>query len=228
MRILVVYASADGSTAEIARRIAQRLRERGHEVSDQPVGSAGSLHDIDAIVLGSAVHDRQWLDEATNFVNTNRQAVSSRPFWTFSVGMPDALPKAVRKIARTEEDAIINQLGDLRPRGHQLFSGVVKPSQFPLASRIFLHLAGGRYGDFRDWPAIDAWALEIADQLDGAATMSDAAKTRLAKQDNDREPTGSAPRPGKMVARPAGRPGEATRPARRACGRAAARGAGRP
>jgi menaquinone-dependent protoporphyrinogen oxidase len=193
MRILVVYASADGSTAEIARRIAQRLRERGHEVSDQPVGSAGSLHDIDAIVLGSAVHDRQWLDEATNFVNTNRQAVSSRPFWTFSVGMPGALPKAVRKIARTEEDAIINQLGDLRPRGHQLFSGVVKPSQFPLASRIFLHLVGGRYGDFRDWPAIDAWALEIADQLDGAATMSDAAKTRLAKQDNDREPTGSAP-----------------------------------
>ena len=62
-----------------------------------------------------------------------------------------------------------------------------------LASRIFLHLAGGRYGDFRDWPAIDAWALEIADQLDGAATMSDAAKTRLAKQDNDRESTGSAP-----------------------------------
>ena len=110
MRILVVYASADGSTAEIDRRIAQRLRERGHDASDQPVGSAGSLHDIDAIVLGSAVRDRQWLDEATNFVNTNRQAVHNRPLWTFSVGMPDALLKAVRKIARTEENAIINQV----------------------------------------------------------------------------------------------------------------------
>ena len=169
MRIIVVYASADGSTAEIARRIAQRLRERGHDASDQPVGSAGSLHDVDAVVLGSAVHSRQWLDEATSFVNTNRQALHNRAFWTFSVGMPDALPKAVRKMARTEENAIISQLGDLRPRGHRLFSGVVKPSQFPLASRIFLHLAGGRYGDFRDWPAIDGWAVEIADQLDALA-----------------------------------------------------------
>ena len=84
MRILVVYASADGSTAEIARRIALRLRERGHDASDQPVGSAGSLHGVDAVVLDSAVHGRQWLDEATNFVNTNRQAVHNRPFWTFS------------------------------------------------------------------------------------------------------------------------------------------------
>jgi menaquinone-dependent protoporphyrinogen oxidase len=168
MRILVVYASADGSTADIGRRIAQRLRERGHDVSDQPVGAAGSLQGVDAVVLGSAIHGRQWLGEATSFVNANSQAVHNRPFWTFSVGMPDALPRAFRKIARTEEDAIINQLGDLRPRGHRLFSGVVKPSQFPFASRIFLHLAGGRYGDFRDWPAIDGFACEIADQLEGA------------------------------------------------------------
>lgn len=192
MRILVVYASADGSTAEIARRIAQRLRDRGYDASDQPVGSAGSLQGVDAVVLGSAVHDRQWLDEATNFVDTNRQAVRNLPFWAFSVGMPDALPKAVRKIARTEENAIINQLGELRPRGHRLFSGVVKPSQFPLAGRIFLHLAGGRYGDFRDWPAIDGWALEIADQLDGAARMADAAKMRLDEEDDNRGSARSA------------------------------------
>jgi menaquinone-dependent protoporphyrinogen oxidase len=192
MRILVVYASADGSTAEIARRITQRLRERGHNASDQPVGSAGSLQGVDAVVLGSAVHDRQWLDEATNFVNANRQAVRDLPFWTFSVGMPDALPKPARKIARTEENIIINQLGDLRPRGHRLFSGVVKPSQFPLASRIFLRLVGGRYGDFRDWPAIDGWALEIADQLDAAATMADAGRVRLDEEDDHRNSAGSA------------------------------------
>ncbi len=192
MRILVVYASADGSTAEIARRIAQRLRERCHDASDQPVGSAGSLQGVDAVVLGSAVHGRQWLDEATNFVNTNRQALRNLPFWAFSVGMPDALPKAVRKIARSEENAIIDRLGDLRPRGHRLFSGVVKPSQFPLASRIFLRLAGGRYGDFRDWADIDGWALEIAGQLDGAATMADAAEMRLDEEADSRDSARSA------------------------------------
>ena len=192
MRVLVVYASADGSTAEIGRRIAQHLRERGHDVSDQPVGSAASFHGVDAVVLGSAVHSRQWLGEATKFVNTNRQTLHNRPFWIFSVGMPDALPKAVRTIARTEKNGIIDQLGDLRPRGHRLFSGVVKPSQFPLASRIFLRLTGGRYGDFRDWAAIDGWALEIADQLDEAATMADTARMPLDEEDDNRSQAGNA------------------------------------
>ena len=169
MRIGVVYASADGSTAEIAQRIAERLREHGHEASARPVGSAPRIEDVDAVVLGSAVHARQWLDDATAFVNTNRQALHHRPFWTFSVGMPDALPRPFRKMARTEETGIVAQLGDLQPCGHQLFSGVVKPSQFPLASRVFLRLAGGRYGDFRDWPAIDRWATTISDHLDAPA-----------------------------------------------------------
>lgn len=172
MHILVVFASADGSTADIARRIAQSLRERGHDVSDQPVGAVANVHGFDAIVLGSAVHDRQWLGDASSFVNANGEALHELPFWTFSVGMPDALPRAFRKIARTEEDGIISQLGDLRPRGHRLFSGVVKPGQFPFASRIYLHLVGGRYGDFRDWAAIDGFAMEIADQMDRAGDSS--------------------------------------------------------
>ena len=33
---------------------------------------------------------------------------------------------------------------------------------------------------FVDWAAIDGWALEIADQFDGAATMAHEAKMRPA------------------------------------------------
>jgi menaquinone-dependent protoporphyrinogen oxidase len=166
MQILVVYASADGSTADIAHRIVQVLSERGHDVLCETPDSTGHLDGIDAVVLGSAVHSRQWLDEASDFVNAHRQALHNVPFWTFSVGMPDALPKAFRRLARTEEGAIVNQLGELQPRGHRLFSGVLKSSQFPLATRIFLRLARVRYGDYRDWPAIDAWASEIADEIE--------------------------------------------------------------
>ena len=52
-RVLVVYASADGSTAGIVRRIARHLREGGHEVSNQSADAAGSLDGVDAIALGS-------------------------------------------------------------------------------------------------------------------------------------------------------------------------------
>ena len=60
MRIFVVYASADGSTAEIARRIAQRLRERGHDASDQP----GSPRDWQCARLAKPVRTQQRLDVA--------------------------------------------------------------------------------------------------------------------------------------------------------------------
>ena len=94
------------------------------------------------------------------------------------------------QVARTEENAI-NQLGDLRPRSSTVLRRC-KAQPVPLASRIFLRLAGGRYGDFRDGPAIEGWALEIAGQLDGAATMADAAKMRLEEEDENRNYPGSA------------------------------------
>ena len=49
MRILVVYASADGSTAEIAQRIADRLRERGHEALVRPASSVSNIDGMDAV-----------------------------------------------------------------------------------------------------------------------------------------------------------------------------------
>jgi len=165
MRAMVIYASADGSTAEIARRIADRLREGGDEAVALPVSSVDKVEGIDAFVLGSAIHGRQWLAEAETFVARNRHALQKGLLWTFSVGMTDALPRVFRNVARSEETGIMARLGDLRPNGHQLFSGVVKPGQFPLASRIFLRLVGGRYGDFRDWSAIDRWAVEISHDL---------------------------------------------------------------
>jgi menaquinone-dependent protoporphyrinogen oxidase len=35
----------------------------------------------------------------------------------------------------------------------------------PLWGRLFYRLTGGRPGDHRDWPAIEAWAAEIARSL---------------------------------------------------------------
>ena len=42
------------------------------------------------------------------------------------------------------------------------FSGVVNKQHFPRASRVVLRLMGGRYGDFRESPEIDARATEIS------------------------------------------------------------------
>ena len=49
MRILVAHASAHGSTAEIARRIADVLRDEGSSVDVGPMEQQDGLGDYDAV-----------------------------------------------------------------------------------------------------------------------------------------------------------------------------------
>jgi hypothetical protein len=40
---------------------------------------------------------------------------------------------------------------------------------------VLLWLCGGRHGDLRDWPAIDAWATDVAASLHVAVPAGDSA-----------------------------------------------------
>ena len=50
-------------------------------------------------------------------------------------------------------------------------SGVVTPEAFDKAGVWMFRAAGGRFGDFRDWESIDAWAREIAEELTDSETL---------------------------------------------------------
>ena len=162
--VLVGYASAHGSTRTVAERIGARL---GADVrSLDEVEDPGAY---DAFVLGSAVHGQAWLPEATGFVRSNRELLAGRPVWVFSVGMPGALRGPWKLLAGKEEPKVLAEVrAALRPRGHRLFSGVVSRDHFPLTGRLMFRLMGCRYGDYRDWAAVDAFADEIARALTGA------------------------------------------------------------
>ena len=55
----------------------------------------------------------------------------------------------------------------LELRDHRLFGGIVEMAGVPLWGRCVYRMTGGRPGDHRDWPAINAWATGIADALVG-------------------------------------------------------------
>lgn len=169
MIVLVCYASARGSTEGIARRLAARLRDQRIVAEARPIDRITGLTGYDAVVVGSAIHDQAWLPDASRFVRDHAAVLSARPVWLFSVGMPGALPRVLQRWAMREGDKVIAGLeAEFRPRGQRLFSGVIRPDHLPPISRVILRLMGGRYGDFRDWPAVDAWADEIAEELTGA------------------------------------------------------------
>ncbi len=163
--VLVGYATAHGSTAEVAERIAARLRSSGWAVDARPVVPQLDPAPYDAIVLGSAVHDMAWLPSAQHFL---RRIPATTPTWFFSVGGIEPTGPVTRRLGRLEIARVEQGFpAALRGRDHRLFAGVVSMAGLALWGRLFWRLMGGRDGDHRDWPAIDAWAGAISAGLVG-------------------------------------------------------------
>lgn len=166
MNVLVGFATAHGSTRVIAERTAIALRHAGLSADARPVTEVADANVYRAFVLGSAVHGQAWLRPAKDFVRDHMDVLVARPVWIFSVGMPAALRGPWRHMAPKELSVIEKDLPPgLVYRSHRLFSGVVERDQLPRTGRMLFRLVGGRFGDFRDWEAIDAWAAGIAGEL---------------------------------------------------------------
>ncbi|MET9730232.1 flavodoxin domain-containing protein [Streptomyces sp. NPDC006458] len=166
MDVLVGYATAHGSTREIAERLAAMLGRAGLTAEARAMEAVDDADAYGAFVLGSAVHRQTWLAPARDFVRDNLDVLRPRPVWIFSVGMPGALRGPWRRMADNEIPVIVESLpGGQSYRDHRLFSGVVARAQLSLTGRVLFRLMGGRFGDYRDWEVIDAWASVIAAEL---------------------------------------------------------------
>ena len=54
-------------------------------------------------------------------------------------------------------------------RDHRNFAGAIKKGDWSRVGDVFLRVLGGRFGDYRDWADIDAWADAIAAGLNAPA-----------------------------------------------------------
>jgi menaquinone-dependent protoporphyrinogen oxidase len=168
MFALVGYATRHGSTREIAERIATTLVERGATVELRTLDQVGDVRPYDAVVIGSAVYSGRWLAEATAFVRRQLPALTQRPVWVFSVGRLSGQGGLLRRFTRPDGRELAQLRARLHPRDHRLFGGAVPRECLSLLQRTAFRAAGGRYGDFRDWDEVDAWADEIARKLEVA------------------------------------------------------------
>lgn len=166
MRVLVGHASGGGSTASIAEAIAAALHARGHEVVARAMDEVSDAQSYDAYVLGSAVRGQAWLPLGRNFLAAQRKALCGKPVWLFSVGMPGALSGPWRRWASlAEADLLAGLLDHVAPIDHRLFTGVVSAERFGWFGALVFRAVGGRFGDFREWPAIEMWSSSIAEAL---------------------------------------------------------------
>jgi menaquinone-dependent protoporphyrinogen oxidase len=161
--VLVAYATKHESTAEIAERIAAAMRDAGRAAEARPASEVDDLSGYSAVVLGSAVYAGRWRREARAFARRNEHALQEMPVWLFSsgpIGAPEEHPTAPTPHVA---EKLVRQL---RAREHVMLGGRVPADPGNFVERAMLKNTPPEERDARDWPAIEAWARDVADQVD--------------------------------------------------------------
>ncbi len=171
-KVLVVYATKHGATAEIAQAIGAALGDMGLAADVRPAREVQALDGYGAVIVGSVVQMGRWHGEAIDFLKRFERELTARPTWLFSSGptggsaQADALVE--RALASPEAipapNDIAKRAARIGARGHATFPGKVGEG------------TGGVFekwvpkGDWRDFDAIKAWARGIGTELASAPT----------------------------------------------------------
>lgn len=164
MQVLLIVASRHGSTIELARAMGQALTAHGAQpvvrvVDEVDTGPEGELAAADAVVLGSALYLRRWLEPATVFAREHGARLRTVPVWLFSsgpVGDP-AMHEGPLELAE-----LVEATG---AREHRVFGGRLDRDDLDQVEREVVAELGARGGDYRDWAAVRHWAAHVADVL---------------------------------------------------------------
>jgi menaquinone-dependent protoporphyrinogen oxidase len=167
---LVAYGTAKGSTRGVAERIAAKLESLDTVVEAIPLRELTSVGAYRKIVVGSAIHSGQWLDESAEAVTRLAPELRDRTVWAFSVcsigETSSNLRPGVAKYLRSklpEPDAVRELRAATDVVDHRFFAGAIAPGDWAGVGRIVFRCTGGRYGDARDWADIDRWAESMVE-----------------------------------------------------------------
>jgi menaquinone-dependent protoporphyrinogen oxidase len=170
--VLVAYATTYGSTQGVAEAIAAALRDAGLTVKCQPVSQVQRLDDADAVVLGAPLYMFHWHKEAKRFLERHRQALAARPVALFALGPFNDVEKEFQD-ARVTLDKELVPFSWLAPVAIEVFGGKFDPAALRLPYSLIPALKKLPASDIRNWPAIRAWAEDLALKLQsGAAPAS--------------------------------------------------------
>lgn len=153
--VVVAAASRHSSTAEIADRVADRLRAAlpGHwSICRSKPDNDWSLAAADAVVLGSGIYFGRWLRQGRRAL---QRIDDHQHVWLFSSG----------PIGASDESDQDTALGRSAHHPHAMFGGCLDPSRLTRLERLIARLLRVHASDHRDWAAIDRWANGIADEL---------------------------------------------------------------
>jgi len=176
---LVAYGTGEGQTAKIADRVANTLRERGHDPTTIDVTSPPGDLDIsafDAVVLGSSIHMGAHSDAVQDFVRTHLADLTARPTAFFQVSLSSVSDDEERQAeaARYVEEFL--DATDWHPDRIARFGGALRYSKYGFLKRLMMkQIAKEATGDvdasrdyeYTDWDEVDAFTDDVAAFVEG-------------------------------------------------------------
>lgn len=161
-RLLLAYASRAGSTAEVAEKIGETLKNLGFGVDVKSVKEVTSIDEYERVIIGSAVRMFKLLPETVKFAQKFREAIKNKPVAYFIVCL---LTKDDNEKTRSQALEYLKPLLEIKePVSVGLFGGKMDYSRL---SFIWCILFKGKIpeGDFRDWQKITDWADNLGKQF---------------------------------------------------------------
>lgn len=163
MRVLVAYATKEGSTADIAEAIGEELRKMGVEADVRRVDEVRDVQPYGALILGSAIYLGRWRKEALEFGAAHVTDFRGRPVWLFDSGPLFSWPDEGRNEPVPGAEDILSRMG---ARSRTTFGGkLLEEDAGWMMRRLVKGGKVGTYGDFRNFDRIRTWARAIGAEL---------------------------------------------------------------
>jgi menaquinone-dependent protoporphyrinogen oxidase len=158
---LILYASTEGHTERIARRVAELLRSRGHGVELVSAGQEIDWSRYAGVMVGASVHYGHHPASLALFLRRHAAALASckSAFFSVSLGAKDRYATKFLQKARW------------RPHLTAVFPGALQYSKYgPIKRRVVQAFAavGGhdtdtsRDFDYTNWKAVESFATAFA------------------------------------------------------------------
>jgi menaquinone-dependent protoporphyrinogen oxidase len=158
-RILVVYASRTGSTAEIAQAIARELQAVGHTAEAAEIGKTALPAGYAAVVIGGPMYMGRVDSRVAKFTKQYAPELASVPVAAFVVCLAP-VSKDPEGVAFAQK-ALTTALSGLQPVAVTVFTGRLDPERLSWFQQWITKKVNSPVGDFRDWAAIASWARDL-------------------------------------------------------------------
>lgn len=167
MRVLVAYATRNGSTAGIAQVIGAELQRMGLGAEIREASEVRDVSRCDAVVLGSALYMGHWQKAALKFGKRYADELAALPVWLFASG---PLDRSAEETEIPPVEAAAELSSRIHARGHRTFGGRVTEETRGFIAQSMVKQ--GRGGDFRNFDRVREWAREIGAELLGRPPLA--------------------------------------------------------